>query len=97
MSLPSSVALPNEMQLGVLDFSIPPDAKSFSVKIQPSNLSQITTTFSTGTTNATNLGDMPFPTQNIIFDLPCGASPSMFLDSRFTTVNFTANFTPTSR
>ena len=45
MSLPSSVGLPNEMMLGHLDYSISPDAKSFSVKVQPSNLSQIQTLF----------------------------------------------------
>ena len=96
MSLPSSVGLPNEMQLGQLDSSLPPDAKSFSVKIQPSNLSSIVSQFTTPitvSTVATYAGDIAFPVQNIIFDLPCGASPSMFLDNRFTTVNFTATIT----
>ena len=37
------------------------------------------------------MSDQPGNVQNIIFDLPCGASPSMFLDNRFTTLNFTAN------
>ena len=97
MSLPSSVGLPNEMMLGHLDYSIPPDAKSFSVKVQPSNLSQIQTTFNIPiTVTSASVGDIVFPSQNIIFDLPCGASPSMFLDSRFTTLNFTSNFTITS-
>ena len=31
----SPIGLPNEMKLGNLDFSLPPDAKSTSVKIQP--------------------------------------------------------------
>ena len=91
MSLPSSVGLPQEMMLGHLDYSIPPDAKSFSVKVQPSNLSQIQTTFTPAVTATSYFGDMPFPAQNIIFDLPCGSSPSMFLDSRFTTLNFQLN------
>jgi hypothetical protein len=87
MSLPSSVGLPNEMMLGNLDYSLPPDAKSYSVKVQPSNISSVTSpTYSTATT-ATHL-DLTFPSQNIIFDLPAGASPSMFLDSRFTTLGF---------
>jgi hypothetical protein len=96
MSLPSSVGLPQEMMLGHLDYSIPPDAKSFSVKVQPSNISQVQTTFSTGTSATTYWGDMVFPAQNIIFDLPCGSSPSMFLDSRFTTLNFQMNITCTN-
>ena len=96
MSLPSSVGLPQEMMLGNLDYSIPPDAKSFSVKVQPSNLSQVQGSFTTGTGATTYWGDMPFPSQNIIFDLPCGASPSMFLDNRFTTLNFQMNITCTN-
>ena len=96
MSLPSAVGLPSEMQLGHLDSSLPPDAKSFSVKIQPSNVSSVTGTFTTpiGVNGSTTCGgDMAFPVQNIIFDLPCGQSPSMFLDNRFTTLNFTATLT----
>ena len=88
MSLPSSIGLPKELMLGSLDNSLPPDAKSFSVKVQPSNLSTVVGSFSTGTTSNVVLSDIPFPTQNIMFDLPCGTSPSMFLDNRFTTLNF---------
>jgi len=93
MSLPSSVGLPQEMMLGNLDYSIPPDAKSFSVKVQPSNLSQVQGSFTLPTTAGTFFPENAFPSQNIIFDLPCGASPSMFLDNRFTTLNFRMNVT----
>jgi hypothetical protein len=86
MSLPSSVGLPNEMMLGNLDYSLPPDAKSYSVKVQPSNISSVVSSNYTAT--ASSVLDLQFPSQNIIFDLPAGASPSMFLDSRFTTLNF---------
>ena len=91
MSLPSSVGLPNECMLGNLDYSLPPDAKSMSIKVQPSNLSSIvSSTYSTGTTAGAVL-DLQFPSQNIIFDLPAGSSPSTFLDNRFTTLNFRMN------
>ena len=96
MSLPSKVGLPNEMVLGHLDSSLPPDARSFSVKVQPSNVSSVTGTFTTpiGVSTVNNAaGDITFPIQNIIFDLPCGASQSMFLDNRFTTLNFNATLT----
>jgi len=97
MSLPSSVGLPQEMMLGNLDYSIPPDAKSFSVKVQPSNLSQVQTTFAIPATGAnTVFGDIPFPAQNIIFDIPAGSSPSLFLDQRFSTVNFQMNVSITN-
>ena len=91
MSLPSTVGLPNEMMLGHLDYSLPSDAKSYSVKIQPSNISQIVSpTYSTGAT-ANAVLDLSFPAQNLIFDIPCGGSPSQFLDTRFTTLNYRMN------
>lgn len=94
MSLPSSVGLPAEMQLGSLANSLPPDAKSFSVKIQPSNVSSIVgSPFSPPLGTYAILPDTAFPSQNIIFDIPCGTSPSQFLDNRFTTLNFTATLT----
>jgi hypothetical protein len=74
--------------MGSLDNSLPPDAKSFSVKIQPSNLSTVVGSISTGTTSNVILNDIAFPTQNIQFDLFCGSSPSLFLDNRFTTISF---------
>ena len=94
MALPSTVGLPNEMMLGSLDYSLPSDAKSYSVKVQPTNLSSIVS--STYTATASSALDLQFPSQNIIFDLPAGASPSMFLDNRFTTLNFRATVTVTN-
>ena len=96
-ALPSSVGLPQECMLGNLDYSIPPDAKSFSVKIQPSNQSTVTSpTYTISTTSDAYNGEQPFTSQQIIFDLPCGASPSQFLDTRFTTLNFNATIAVTN-
>lgn len=92
MSLPSAVGLPAEMQLGSLDYSLPSDAKSFSVRVQPSNLSQIVSA-SQALTASSTLDNIPFPSQNIIFDIPAGSSPSTFLDNRMTTLNFRATTT----
>lgn len=89
MSLPSAVGLPAEMQLGTLDYSLPSDAKSFSVRVQPSNLSQIVSSAQSLTASST-LDNISFPAQSIIFDIPAGASPSTFLDNRMTTLNFRA-------
>jgi hypothetical protein len=61
------------------------------VKIQPSNVSSVVSTFSTGADATTYWGDKQATNQNIVFDLPCGASPSLFLDNRFTTLNFQMN------
>lgn len=92
MSLPSAVGLPAEMQLGTLDYSLPSDAKSYSVRIQPSNLSQIQSANQT-LTASTTLDNISFPSQNIIFDIPCGASSSLFCDHRQTSISFRATTT----
>ena len=77
LNLPSSVGLPSEMKYN-LDYSMPPESKSYSIRIQPSNVSQVTTSFSTGSAATTYWGDMAIPASNIIFDIPCGSSPSLF-------------------
>jgi len=92
MSLPSTVGLPAEMQLGTLDYSLPSDAKSFSVRVQPSNLSQIVSA-SQALTASTTFDNISFPSQSIIFDIPAGSSPSTFLDNRMTTLSFKATTT----
>ena len=84
---PSKISLPGEMNYN-LDYSMPPESKSYSVRIQPSNVNQITTSFTVGTAATTYWGDMQMPSCNIIFDIPCGASPSLFIDNRLTTLNF---------
>ena len=71
----SPIGLPNEVKLGSLDYSLPPDARSTSVKIQPSNISEIkSSTLSTGLLKRTagtagNNVELSFPIQNLIFDI----------------------------
>jgi hypothetical protein len=91
MSLPSAVSLPVEMQLGSLDYSLPPEARSYQVKVQPSNISSIVSP-DISIAAALEGSDLPFPSTQLIFDIPCGSSPSTFLDNRFTTLNFTATY-----
>lgn len=102
MSL-SPVGLPAEVKLGSLDYSLPPDAKSFTTKIQPSNISSIvSSTFSTGllTADKTGVGSAPsdfqFPVQNILFDVPT-SSQSTFIDTRMSTLNFKMNIELTKK
>ena len=90
----SPIGLPSEVKLGTLDYSLPPDARSTSVKIQPSNISQVVSSIldpgllkkTAGTVG--NGAELSFPIQNLIFDIPAGASPSQFIDTRFSTLNF---------
>ena len=48
------------------------------------NTGNLTSTAGAATTGV----ELQFPVQNLIFDLPSGASPSQFVDSRFSTLNF---------
>lgn len=90
----SPIALPAEMQLGSLPFSLPADAMSWSVKVQPTNLTQVQSPNITATANA--VLDVGFNAQNIYWDIPCNQSPDTFLDTRFTSLNFKANLTCTA-
>ena len=49
---PSKISLPGEMNYN-LDYSMPPESKSYSVRIQPSNLNQINTSFTVPTAATT--------------------------------------------
>lgn len=98
MSIPSAVGLPTEMKLGEVDYSLPADARSYAVNVQPSNLSSV----SVAGISLVNAAAGPpttipqFTSQTLYFDLPCGASPSTFIDNRFTTISFRANITVTT-
>jgi hypothetical protein len=98
MSIPSAIGLPTEMKLGEVDFSLPMDARSYQVNVQPSNVSSVTQTgisvISAGAGPPTVTPQ--FASQTLYFDLPCGASPSTFIDNRFTTISFRANLSVTT-
>ena len=85
------VSLPAEMQLGI-DYSLPSDAKSYSIKVQPSNISSVNANYSPPITASLAVPDQPFNSQQLIFDFPAGSTPSQFLDTRLTTLNFDCLF-----
>ena len=94
-AIPSVVGIPAEMKLGNVDFSLPPDARSYSVKVASSNLATITSPpislVSAGAGAPTTTPQ--FVSQSAFFDIPCGQSPSTFLDTRFSTISFRATLT----
>ena len=97
MSIPSPIGLPQELKLGEVDFSLPADARSYSVNVQPSNVSNVT---QAGISLVCGASAPPttlpqFSSQTIYFDLPAGSSPSTFIDNRFTTLSFRATVTIT--
>lgn len=95
MSIPSVVGIPAEMRLGDVDFSLPPDSRSYAVKVMASNVQSIASPpislISAGAGVPTTTPQ--FVSQNVFFDLPCGQSPSTFLDTRFSTISFRATLT----
>lgn len=94
MSIPSVVGIPAEMKLGDVDFSLPPDARSYAVKVLPSNVQSVASpVISLIQAAAGAIAQPQFVSQNIFFDLPCGQSPSTFLDTRFSTISFKATVT----
>jgi len=93
MSIPSPIGLPLELKLGEIDFSLPADARSYQVNVQPSNVSEVK---QTGISLICAASSAPtvlpqFTSQTIYFDLPAGSSPSTFIDNRFTTISFRAS------
>jgi hypothetical protein len=98
MSIPSPIGLPQELKLGEVDFSLPADARSYQVNVQPSNVASVAQTaisvISAGAGPPTTVPQ--FTSQTLYFDLPAGASPSTFIDNRFTTISFRANLAVTT-
>ena len=72
----SPIALPSSMQLGSLPFSLPADAMSWSIRVQPTNLTSVSSANITCTGSATL--DVPFNSQNVIFEIPCNQSPKQY-------------------
>lgn len=93
MSIPSPIGIPQEMKLNEVDFSLPSDARSYQVNIQPSNISTITQQNISliCAASAPPTTTPQFVSQTLYFDLPCASSPSTFIDSRFTTLSFRSN------
>ena len=98
MSIPSPIGLPQELKLGEVDYSLPADARSYAVNVQPSNISQVQQTgISLICASSAVPTTLPqFSSQTLYFDLPAGSSPSTFIDNRFTTLSFRANVSITT-
>lgn len=85
----SSIGLPQSLNY-VLPPSLSDDARSYTVSMNPSGTQSVTglalpTTVFTAN-SGTNLGN--FNNSLITFDIPCGSSPSVFLDPRETVLSF---------
>lgn len=98
MSLPISVGIPEEVK-GNLGYNLPQDCKSFQAKVLPSNVSSVVSgTCSIPTSLAANafVSEFSFPSQEIRFAIPTMQSPSMFLDTRMSSLTFRMTVTSTN-
>jgi hypothetical protein len=85
----SQVAFPKELQ-NEIDYQLPASVNSYNVKVVASNGSQFQT--STQTLTASSTLNLNGSNQNIIFDIPAGQGKSVFVDPRFSTLNFRVNY-----
>jgi hypothetical protein len=85
----SQVGFPKELQ-NEIDYQLPPSVSAYNVKVVPSNGSQFQS--STQTLTASSTLNLNGSNQNIIFDVPAGQSKSVFIDPRFSTLNFRVNY-----
>lgn len=85
----SQVAFPKELQ-NEIDFQLPPSVNSYNVKVVASNGSQFQS--ATQTLTASSTLNLNGSNQNIIFDVPSGQGKSVFVDPRFSTLNFRVNY-----
>lgn len=92
MSLPSSIGLPAECIQSSLPDSLPQETKSWSVKIQSSSNSSVSTTFQPTNAATTYFQDIVFPSVPITFDIPCMQSPSTFIDTRMSSISFNVTY-----
>jgi hypothetical protein len=85
----SQVAFPKELQ-NEIDFQLPASVNSYNVKVVASNGSSFQT--STQTLTASSTLNLNGSNQNILFDIPAGQGKSVFVDPRFSTLNFRVNY-----
>lgn len=89
--IPAVVGLPSIMR-GDLDYKLADGIRSYSVRVQPTSNPTTSSTI-TCTASQTPLPDSAIQqqVQTISFDLPCGADPGLFVDTRQTTLSFRVN------
>jgi hypothetical protein len=85
----SQVAFPKELQ-NEIDYQLPASVSAYNVKVVPSNGSSFQS--STQTLTASSTLNLNGSNQNIIFDVPAGQGKSVFVDPRFSTINFRVNY-----
>lgn len=89
-NMASAVGFPKELQ-NPIDYSLPASVNSYNVKVVPSNVSSVATP-STALGTAAGLVAIAGSSQNIILDIPAGQGKGVFIDPRFSTINFRVKY-----
>lgn len=85
----SAVGFPKELSKEV-SYQVPPSVNSYTVKVQPSNVQQVQS--SQQSLTVSSRPSLVGNSQNINFDIPAGQSKSVFIDPRFSTLNFRCRY-----
>jgi hypothetical protein len=85
----SQVAFPKELQ-NEIDYQLPSSVSAYNVKVVPSNGSTFQS--ATQTLTASSTLNLNGSNQNVILDIPAGQGKSVFIDPRFSTINFRVNY-----
>ena len=85
----SEYGFPRQLENGI-DATVPPFVNSYSVKVVPSNLSQVQS--STQTLTASSTLQLNGTSSNIIFDIPVNNGPGVFLDPRYSLLTFKVSY-----
>lgn len=81
----AEVGFPVELS-SKLDYSTPAECSSLDMKVYPSNVQSVVS--ATQTLASSAITDILMPTTTFNFQMPAGAGKQVFLDPRFTKVNF---------
>jgi hypothetical protein len=85
----STIGFPKEL-MNEIDYTLPSSMSAYSVKVVPSNLSQVQS--ATQTLTASSTLQLNGTSSNVIFDIPAGQSKDVFIDPRFSTLSFRVNY-----
>jgi hypothetical protein len=93
-NLPTTIALPQELEFGSLKPVIPYETTNNSVKVYAINQPSVSATLSTGASSATAgvTPDQSFPQTDIVFDLPASMANTV-IDTRFSSINYKMTIT----
>ena len=94
-NVPQQVGLPVELSTS-LDSVPPHETRSTAIRVYALNTPSVTSTITQSATANAQPAEISMPQTDINFDIPCSQGPSVWLDTRVSTLNFRATITCTT-